>query len=90
MCDCFSLTVQVSILSRSCIDTTCEMNQQQRETKDLDDNVTEPSTEQQKLRDAYVQERTYMEVVEIELNRSKIIMIDEQGRKKRVSILSEH
>ncbi|MEZ9565228.1 hypothetical protein ACFFUO_01770 [Vibrio artabrorum] len=66
------------------------MNQQQRETKDLDDNVTEPSTEQQKLRDAYVQERTYMEVVEIELNRSKIIMIDEQGRKKRVSILSEH
>ncbi|MGF1745030.1 hypothetical protein [Vibrio minamisatsumaniensis] len=66
------------------------MNQQQRETKDLDDNVTEPSTEQQKLRDAYVQERTYMEVVEIELNRSKIIMIDEQGRKKRISILSEH
>jgi ABC-type phosphate transport system auxiliary subunit len=56
----------------------------------LDDNVTESSAEQNKLRDAYVQERTYLEVVEIELNRSKIIMIDEQGRKKRVPILSEH
>ncbi|MEZ9398471.1 hypothetical protein AB4393_05645 [Vibrio splendidus] len=66
------------------------MNQQQLETEDLVDDVTEPSAEQNKLRDAYVQERTYLEVVEIELNRSKIIMIDEQGRKKRVPILSEH
>lgn len=90
MCDCFYLTVQVSIPCRYGIDTKCEMNQQQLENEELDDNVTESSAEQNKLRDAYVQERTYLEVVEIELNRSKIIMIDEQGRKKRVPILSEH
>ncbi len=90
MCDCFYLTVQVSILCRYSIDTKCEMNQQELETEDLGDDVTEFSAEQKKLRDAYVQERTYLEVVEIELNRSKIIMIDEQGRKKRVPILSEH
>ncbi len=90
MCDCFYLTVQVSIPCRYCIDTKCEMNQQQLENEELDGNVTESSAEQNKLRDAYVQERTYLEVVEIELNRSKIIMIDEQGRKKRVPILSEH
>lgn len=90
MCDCFYLIDQVSIPCRYCIDTKCEMNQQQLETEELDDNVTESSAEQNKLRDAYVQERTYLEVVEIELNRSKIIMIDEQGRKKRVPILSEH
>ncbi|WP_192891908.1 hypothetical protein [Vibrio bathopelagicus] len=66
------------------------MNQQQLETDDLVESVTESSAEQSKLRKAYVKERTYLEVVEIELNRSKIIMIDEQGRKKRVPILSEH
>lgn len=66
------------------------MNQQQLETDDLVESVTESSAEQSKLREAYVKERSYLEVVEIELNRSKIIMIDEQGRKKRVPILSEH
>jgi ABC-type phosphate transport system auxiliary subunit len=66
------------------------MNQQQIATEVLVESVTEPSLEQSKLRDAYVKERTYLEVVEIELNRSKIIMIDEQGRKKRIAILSEH
>ncbi|MEZ8879345.1 MULTISPECIES: hypothetical protein [Vibrio] len=66
------------------------MNQQQLETDDLVESVTESLAEQSKLREAYVKERTYLEVVEIELNRSKIIMIDEQGRKKRVPILSEH
>ncbi|MFS1477571.1 hypothetical protein BCU45_024050, partial [Vibrio lentus] len=62
------------------------MNQQQLETDDLVEGVTESSAEQSKLREAYVKERTYLEVVEIELNRSKIIMIDKQGRKKRVPI----
>ncbi len=65
------------------------MNQQQLETDDLVESVTESSAEQSKLREAYVKERTYLEVVEIELNRSKIIMIiDEQGRKKRVPFCS--
>ena len=68
----------------------CKMNQQQIVTKVQVESVTEFSLERSKLRDAYVKERSYLEVVEIELNRSKIIMIDEQGRKKRVAILSEH
>ncbi len=43
-----------------------------------------------KLRDAYRQERTIQEVTEIELNRAKIIMIDEDGNIKRVPIIAEH
>lgn len=66
------------------------MKEQQLEIVDSVEHATESSVEKNKLREAYVQERTYLEVVEIELNRSKIIMIDEQGRKKRVPILSEH
>ncbi len=50
----------------------------------------EVCSDQDKLRTAYVKERTNLEVVEIELNRSKIMVIDEQGRKRRVPILSEH
>ncbi|WP_299694746.1 hypothetical protein [uncultured Vibrio sp.] len=66
------------------------MNQQQLKTEAPIKSVMEPSVEQNKLREAYVKERTYLEIVEIELNRSKIMMVDEQGRKKRVPILSEH
>ena len=66
------------------------MKEQQLEIVDSVEHATESSVEKNKLREAYVQERTYLEAVEIELNRSKIILIDEQGRKKRVPILSEH
>jgi len=43
-----------------------------------------------KLVDAYRKERTQQEMTEVELNRSKIVMIDENGNIKKVPILSEH
>lgn len=39
---------------------------------------------------AYKKERTQQEVTEVELNRSKIVMIDENGNIKKVPILAEH
>lgn len=43
-----------------------------------------------RLLKAYKHERTRQEVTEVELNRSKIVMIDENGNMKRVPILAEH
>lgn len=43
-----------------------------------------------KLKAAYITARTQLEVIEVELNRSKIMMIDENGKMTKVSILSEH
>lgn len=68
----------------------CGMNQPESPKEEQEANSSEACSEQDKLRTAYVKERTNLEVVEIELNRSKIMMIDEQGRKRRVPILSEH
>lgn len=39
---------------------------------------------------AYKHERARQEVTEIELNRSKIVMIDENGKIRKVPILAEH
>jgi len=39
---------------------------------------------------AYKRERSQQEVTEVELNRSKVVMIDENGNIKKVPILSEH
>lgn len=39
---------------------------------------------------AYKHERTRQEVTEIELNRSKIVIIDENGNVRKVPILAEH
>ncbi len=66
------------------------MNQQTTQDDFEDDYDPGYSKEHEKIRSAYVKERRYLEVIEIELNRSKIIMIDEQGRKRKVPILSEH
>ncbi|NOH98359.1 hypothetical protein [Vibrio sp. 99-70-13A1] len=66
------------------------MNQQTILDEFEEDYDPEYSKEHEKIRSAYVKERRYLEVIEIELNRSKIIMIDEQGRKRKVPILSEH
>ncbi|MGB1322218.1 MAG: hypothetical protein ACPG5L_14905 [Vibrio gallaecicus] len=66
------------------------MNQQTIQDDFEDDYDPDYSKEHEKIRSAYVKERRYLEVIEIELNRSKIIMIDEQGRKRKVPILSEH
>ncbi len=68
----------------------CEMNQSEPNQGESKAISQEACNEQDKLRTAYVKERTNLEVVEIELNRSKIMVIDEQGRKRRVPILSEH
>ncbi len=43
-----------------------------------------------KLRKAYQAERKMLEIIEVELNRSKIYMLDKNGNMKRVSIISEH
>lgn len=43
-----------------------------------------------RLKAAYVAARTQLEIIEVELNRSKIMMIDENGKMTKVSILSEH
>ena len=43
-----------------------------------------------KLVKAYIFERTQQEITEVELNRAKIIMFDENGNIKRVSLLAEH
>lgn len=39
---------------------------------------------------AYKYERARQQVTEVELNRSKIVMIDENGNIKKVPILAEH
>ncbi|MFM2586887.1 hypothetical protein [Vibrio sp. TBV020] len=43
-----------------------------------------------KLVSAYKKERTRQEITEVELNRGKIVMIDENGEFKPVPILAEH
>ncbi|EPU1004615.1 hypothetical protein ACVUMT_000729 [Vibrio cholerae] len=43
-----------------------------------------------KLREAYIKERQQLELTEIELNRARIIMIDENGKLIRLPLLTEH
>ncbi|RJX75456.1 hypothetical protein DZ860_01885 [Vibrio sinensis] len=43
-----------------------------------------------KLIAAYKKERTRQEFTEVELNRAKIVMIDENGQMRRISLLVEH
>ncbi len=43
-----------------------------------------------KLVKAYIFERTQQEITEVELNRAKIVMFDENGKLKRVPLLAEH
>lgn len=50
----------------------------------------DPTPRASKLISAYKKERTRQEVTEVELNRSKIVMIDENGNVKKVPILAEH
>lgn len=51
---------------------------------------TEPDAAAIKLREAYVVAREQLELTEIELNRAKIIMIDENGKIIRLPLLTEH
>ncbi|EPW0992229.1 hypothetical protein ACWC5Y_001827 [Vibrio cholerae] len=43
-----------------------------------------------KPREAYIKERQQLELTEIELNRARIIMIDENGKMIRLPLLTEH
>ncbi|WP_353499352.1 hypothetical protein [Vibrio chaetopteri] len=58
------------------------------------DNNTVISTDKlspkQRLKGAYICERSKQEVVEVELNRSKVVMIDQDGKLIKVPFLSEH
>ncbi|EGU47779.1 hypothetical protein VII00023_20337 [Vibrio ichthyoenteri ATCC 700023] len=47
-------------------------------------------TRSKKLLKAYIFERTLQEITEVELNRAKIVIIDENGNMKRVPLLAEH
>ncbi|EEY37294.1 hypothetical protein FXE51_07230 [Vibrio mimicus] len=50
----------------------------------------EPDEAATKLREAYVNARQQLELTEIELNRAKIVMIDENGKMIRLPLLTEH
>ncbi|SEG02236.1 hypothetical protein [Vibrio hangzhouensis] len=43
-----------------------------------------------RLKGAYVNERAKLELTEVELNRSRIVMIDQNGKFIRIPFLSEH
>ncbi|OLQ84848.1 hypothetical protein BIY21_04800 [Vibrio ponticus] len=43
-----------------------------------------------KLVKAYKFERSQQEITEVELNRAKIVMVDENGNMRRIPILAEH
>ena len=72
-------------------DMKLEMNSgtiaEQVENQDVESHDDSMAT---KLKAAYVAARTQLEITEVELNRSKIMMIDENGKVTKVSILSEH
>ncbi|MCG3728544.1 hypothetical protein [Vibrio cincinnatiensis] len=48
------------------------------------------TVQQQKFRQAYLYERQNLALLEIELNRSKVVMIDEHGRFLRLAFVLEH
>ncbi|MEF1187359.1 hypothetical protein [Vibrio sinaloensis] len=54
-----------------------------------EEKMVTPSSAQ-KLIEAYRSERTRQEITEVELNRTKIVMIDEDGNMKKVPLLAEH
>lgn len=60
------------------------------EKVDSQDSEQITSSLAEKLKAAYVEARNQLEITEVELNRSKIMMIDEDGNMRKVPILSEH
>jgi len=43
-----------------------------------------------KIRQAYLRERQVLETVEMELNRSKIVIVDENGKILKLALIQEH
>ncbi len=60
------------------------------EQVDSQDSEQITSSLAEKLKTAYIEARNQLEITEVELNRSKIMMIDEDGNMRKVPILSEH
>ncbi|MBR9875313.1 MAG: hypothetical protein GYB23_13695 [Vibrionaceae bacterium] len=60
------------------------------EQVDSQDSEQVTSSLAEKLKTAYINARNQLEMTEVELNRSKIMMIDEDGNLRKVPILSEH
>ncbi len=54
---------------------------------DIDDQDRVRKT---KLRSAYQNERYRLEVIEVELNRSKVVIMDDRGKIRYIPIISEH
>lgn len=53
-------------------------------------NTTQVEDHNVKLRQAYLRERKVMEHIDIELNRSKIIIMDENGKILKFAMVLEH
>lgn len=64
----------------------------QQQTMTTEEQVPRQPTskEQPRLVVGYRHERSRQEYAEVELNRTKIVMIDEHGNLKRVSLIPEH
>lgn len=60
------------------------------EQVDSQDSEQVTSSLAEKLKTAYINARNQLEITEVELNRSKIMMIDEDGNLRKIPILSEH
>ncbi len=56
------------------------------------DTTPDPVEEQRsvRLREAYLQEKRVLENLDIELNRSRIIIVDETGKILKLGLLLEH
>lgn len=52
--------------------------------------AVEASPKAEKVANAYRSERTRQEITEVELNRSKIVMMDNNGNIKRIPLIGEH
>lgn len=52
--------------------------------------AVEASPKTEKVANAYRSERTRQEITEVELNRSKIVMMDNNGNIKRIPLIGEH
>ncbi|WP_179885605.1 hypothetical protein [Vibrio sp. ES.051] len=60
------------------------------EQVDSQENGQTNSSVTEKLKMAYIKAREQLELTEVELNRSKIMMVDQDGNLTKVPILSEH
>ncbi|NLS12117.1 hypothetical protein HGP28_04315 [Vibrio sp. SM6] len=59
-------------------------------TPPLTQPLTQATPPLEKLKIAYLSERDHLEQLEVELNRSKIVMIDSHGKLQRFAFIIEH